>query len=369
MMPTVTCSNPYAQYLAHQDEIDEAIRRVLASGRYILGEEVAAFEREFADYLGVRYAVGVGNGTEALGIAFAACGIGRGDEVMTVSHTAVATVAAIELAGATPVLVDIEPEYFTLDPTRLDEALTARTKAVIPVHLYGQPAELEPIVAWARRHGVRVIEDCAQAHGAAYQGGRVGTFGDAGCFSFYPTKNLGAMGDGGMVCTDDVALAEKLRRLRVHGSQKKYVHDIVGFNSRLDSLQAAVLNSKLDCLDRWNARRREIAQYYQKALAGLPLRLPVSEEGGTHVYHLFVIACDRRDALAEFLKTKGVDVAVYYPVPLTLQPCLAHLGYRQGQFPVAERTAKEILAIPEFPQMAMVQVRRVVATVGEFFRQ
>ena len=360
MMPTVTCSNPYAQYLAHQDEIDEAIRRVLASGRYILGEEVAAFEREFADYLGVRYAVGVGNGTEALGIAFAACGIGRGDEVMTVSHTAVATVAAIELAGATPVLVDIEPEYFTLDPTRLDEALTARTKAVIPVHLYGQPAELEPIVAWARRHGVRVIEDCAQAHGAAYQGGRVGTFGDAGCFSFYPTKNLGAIGDGGMLVTNDPGVASRACALREYGWEPRGVSAIPGGNSRLDELQAAILRVKLRHLEADNAARVRAAQWYDEALAECEVVRPRVREDATHVYHQYVVRSARRDALKHRLQQEGIEASVHYPVPVHHQP--AYRGRLSGsdRLPQTERAAQEVLSLPMYPELTRHDQGRVV---------
>ena len=256
----ILCSNPKAQYQAHKEEIDSAIQRVLDKGWYILGDETKAFESEFAAYIGVDHGIGVGSGTEALHIALAACGIGLGDEVITVSHTAVATVAAIELAGATPVLVDIDPDYYTLNPDKLESAISPRTKAIIPVHLYGQPADLTPILEIARQHGVLLIEDCAQAHGAMYGGRRIGAWGDIACFSFYPTKNLGALGDGGMVVTNDSALAERARLLREYGWAERYVSSIPGLNSRLDEVQAAVLSVKLRFLDADNEARALLAQ-------------------------------------------------------------------------------------------------------------
>src|SRR5882724_3049327 len=282
----ILCSNPRAQYLAHRAEIDAAVARVLDEGWYILGGEVKAFESEFASYIGAAYAVGVGSGTEALHLALKACGIGKGDEVITVSHTAVATVSAIESADATPVLVDIEPHSYTLDPTKLEAALTSRTKAIIPVHIYGQPADLEPILEIAGRHEIRIIEDCAQAHGAKYKGRCVGSFGDIGCFSFYPTKNLGAIGDGGMLVTDDKALAERAFLLRQYGWVERYVSSIQGGNSRLDEIQAAVLRIKLPYLDSDNARRASLAAEYDEHLAGLDLKLPRRRSDAQHVYHL-----------------------------------------------------------------------------------
>ena len=270
----ILCSNPKAQYLSHKDEIDAAIRRVLNGGWYILGEEVKAFEREFADYMGVSYGIGVGSGTEAIHLALACCGIGPKDEVITVSHTAAATVAAIELTGAVPVLVDIEPDFFTMDPDRLEAAITPRTKAIIPVHLYGQPADIDPVLQIAHRYHLRVIEDCAQAHGATYKNKRIGSFGDMACFSFYPTKNLGALGDAGMIVTGDKELAQKALLLRQYGWAQRYVSNLAGWNSRLDEIQAAVLRVKLRYLDEDNARRVRLAEIYEEKLCKNEAKLP-----------------------------------------------------------------------------------------------
>jgi len=350
----ITCGNPRAQYEAHRVEIDNAIRRVLESGRYILGEEVRAFEREFADYVGVRHAIGVGSGTEALHLALAACGIGPGDEVITVAHTAIATVAAIELCGATPVLVDIEPDYFTLDAARLQSAITPRTRAIIPVHLYGQPADLGAIFSVAARHGIRVIEDCAQAHGATYREKRVGSWGDLACFSFYPTKNLGAIGDAGAVTTNDAELADKVRCLREYGWSERNVGHMSGWNSRMDELQAAILRVKLRFLDADNERRRRIASLYDALLVESDLILPPRREDATHVFHLYVVRSAERDELLQRLHANGVGAMIHYPVPVHLQKNIC-----ADELPNTERIAREILSLPIYPELTDVEVQGV----------
>ena len=362
----ILCGNPRAQYEAHKVAIDDAVRRVLESGRYVLGEEVRAFEREFAGYLGVGHAIGVGSGTEALHLALAACGIGEGDEVITVAHTAVATVAAIELAGATPVFVDIEPDYFTLDPLKLEAAITPRTKAIVPVHLYGQPADLAPITSIATRHGLRVIEDCAQAHGATYREKRVGSYGDIGCFSFYPTKNLGAIGDGGAVVTNDSDLADRVRYLREYGWIERNISTIRGWNSRLDELQAAILRVKLQFLDVDNDQRRRIAALYDELLSDSDLILPRRRANATHVFHLYVVRSDDRDDLLARLREHGVAAMVHYPVPVHLQP--AYVGRLPGSnnLPNTERAAGEILSLPIYPELTDAEVNKVVAACEKY---
>jgi len=359
-------ANPRAQYISHQAEIDQAIAQVLQKGRYILGEEAAAFEREFADYLGVRFGVGVGSGTEALHLALRACGVKPGDEVITVAHTAVATVAAIELCGAAPVLVDIDPRSFTLDPTKLEAAVTPATRAIIPVHLYGQSADLEPILSIARKWHIRVIEDCAQSHGAMYRGRRTGAWGDIACFSFYPTKNLGALGDGGFVATDDPQLAENARLLREYGWRERYVSDIPGWNTRLDELQAAILLVKLRALDADNARRRCLAAMYDEWLAPGSVILPVEMPYGQHVYHLYVVRAERRDALQVFLKERGIGSLIHYPVPVHLQPAYRGRLGDVGSLPETERAAREVLSLPMFPELTEAEVRQVAEAVREF---
>jgi dTDP-4-amino-4,6-dideoxygalactose transaminase len=362
----ILCSNPLAQYQAHRNEIDAAMLRVLDKGRYILGEEVKAFESEFAAYIRVAHGIGVGSGTEALHVALRACNIGPGDEVITVAHTAVATVAAIELAGATPVLVDIEPDYYTLDPGKLEAAINSHTKAIIPVHLYGQTADLAPILETAREHDLRVIEDCAQAHGAMYRGRRVGSWGDIACFSFYPTKNLGALGDGGMVVTNDPALAERARLLREYGWASRYVSRVAGWNSRLDELQAAVLRVKLRYLDADNAARERLAAVYRENLAGTPLVTPKCRAGATHVFHLYVVRSRERNELQTFLQARGIGALIHYPVPVHLQP--AYQGRLQGgdKLPETERAAREVLSLPMFPELGESEVQMVIATIQAF---
>jgi dTDP-4-amino-4,6-dideoxygalactose transaminase len=362
----ILCANPKAQYLAYKPEIDEAIQRVLDRGRYILGEEVSNFEAEFASYLGVKHAIGLGSGTEAIHVALAACGIGPGDEVITVSHTAVATVAAIELTGATPVLVDIEPDFFTLDPLQFQAAITSRTRAVIPVHLYGQPANLEPIMEIARARNLRVIEDCAQAHGATYQGNRVGSYGDIACFSFYPTKNLGALGDGGMVVTSDAGLAERARLLREYGWAKRYVSHIAGWNSRLDELQAAVLRVKLRYLDQDNRKRARLADQYGEGLDDCTLVLPSARDNTTHAYHLYVVRSSKRDRMQVFLNDRGIGTLVHYPVPIHLQAAYDKRIPGGTVLQQTERAAQEVLSLPIYPELSDSDVQQVIESIRDF---
>lgn len=361
----ILCSNPRAQYFSHQEEIDAAMSRVLCQGRYILGEEVQAFEREFAGYIGVSHGIGVGSGTEALHVALAACGIGRGDEVITPSHTAVATGAAIELSGAAPVFVDIEPEYYTINPQKIEEAITGRTRAIIPVHLYGQPADLTPILSLAKRYQLRVIEDCAQAHGACYQDRRVGSYGDMACFSFYPTKNLGAIGDGGMVVSDDAELAERAALLREYGWAERYVSHLPGWNTRLDELQAAILRVKLHYLDEANAARRQLATTYSDALRETGLTLPVQRENSTHVFHLYVVRSGKRDELFAFLRDHEIGALIHYPVPIHLQPAYQRLA-PQHPLSETEHIAREILSLPLFPELTESERTKVIEVLQRF---
>jgi dTDP-4-amino-4,6-dideoxygalactose transaminase len=368
----ILCANPAAQYRAHREEIDAAIRRVCDSERYILGPEVEAFEHEFAEFVGVAHGIGVANGTDALALALMAGGIGAGDEVITVSHTAVATVAAIEIAGAGPVLADVEPDHYTIDIAAIERAITPRTRALVPVHLYGQPADMAAVIATARRHGLRVIEDCAQAHGALFGEARVGSIGEAGCFSFYPTKNLGALGDGGMVVTDDGALADRLRGLRQYGWEGSSVSQRPGINSRLDELQAAVLRAKLPHLDADNARRLELARRYDAALANTPsadsgLGLPARRPGSVHVHHLYVVRTKRRDELRAYLAERDIQAGVHYSPPVHRQPAYA------GRLPGADllmqtdRVAGEVLSLPLYPEIGEDTVDRVAEAVRGFF--
>ncbi|QWV93645.1 DegT/DnrJ/EryC1/StrS family aminotransferase [Geomonas oryzisoli] len=361
----IICANPKAQYLSHREEIDAAIHTVLDKGRYVLGDEVRLFEDEFAAFCGASHGIGVGSGTEAIHLALAACGIAPGDEVITVSHTAVATVAAVELAGATPVLVDIEPDHYTIDPNRVEAAVTPKTRAIVAVHIYGQPADMPAILAIARRHGLKVIEDCAQAHGAEFAGQRVGSMGDMACFSFYPTKNLGAIGDGGMVVTSDPALAEKAKLLREYGWAARYVSYIKGWNSRLDELQAALLRVKLRHLAADNDKRRRLAALYGELLAGTPgITLPVERPQGRHVYHLFVIRSDRRDLLKGHLDAAGIGCLVHYPVPVHRQPAYEGTGF--GSLEHTERAAAEILSLPMYPELPEADVQAVATAIREF---
>lgn len=355
-----------AQYHAIRDELDMAMARVLERGAFILGEEVTGFEQEFAAYCGVSHTVGVGSGTDALQLALRACGIGLGDEVITASFTSVATVAAIELTGARPVLVDIDNRHFTLDPGLVSAAVTPNTRAVIPVHLYGSPAELEPILAVAQQHNLRVVEDCAQAHGAMYRGKKVGAWGQISAFSFYPTKNLGAYGDGGAVVTNDPELAERVRLLRQYGWKDRQVSTLKGLNSRLDELQAAVLRVKLKHLDDWNTRRRQLGLHYQDLLRDTGLTLPVHLKDSLPVNHLYVVRSPQRDNLRAFLDNKGIQTLVHYPVPVHLQPAYASLRLPPGGLPCSEAAAREALSLPLYPEMSDEQVEIVCRGIKEF---
>lgn len=355
-------SNPGAQTQSHRAAIDDAIARVLDSGWYVLGQEVAAFEREFADYLGCAHAIGVNSGTDALQLALRGLGVGAEDEVVTVAHTAIATVAAVELAGANPVLADIDPDHYTLAPAALEAAITPRTKAVVVVHLYGQPADMDAILAIARRHGLKVVEDCAQATGARYKGRRVGTMGDAGCFSFYPTKNLGAIGDGGAVVTQYDALAGRLRSLREYGWRGERVSHVPGLNSRLDEMQAAILRAKLPFLDADNARRRAIADRYDAGLADM-LPPPARRAECEHVFHLYVVRLADRDGLLTRLKPHGIGASVHYPLAAHQQPAYAGRLLGAGNLPETERAVGSILTLPIYPELTNDEVDSVIAAV------
>jgi dTDP-4-amino-4,6-dideoxygalactose transaminase len=355
------------QYRALALEMDEALHGVMANADFILGKDVELFEQEFAAYCGVPYAVGLDSGISALELALRALGVGPGDEVMTVSHTFIATVSAISFTGAKPVFVDVRPDTFNLDTRQLEAAITPRTKAILPVHLYGQPADLDPILDAARKHHLAVIEDACQAHGARYRGQRVGSFGEAGCFSFYPGKNLGAYGDGGLLVTHNRELAEKVRMLRNYGQREKYHHLFLAYNHRLDSMQAAVLRVKLKRLDDWNAARQKLAQRYRLGLEGLSgVVVPAEAPDRTHVYHLYVIQHPDRDGLAAFLRQRGVATGLHYPIPVHRQPCYESLGVAPGSLPVTESLAPRILTLPMFPEMTTEQVDYVCEQIRGF---
>ncbi|HYS27259.1 MAG TPA: DegT/DnrJ/EryC1/StrS family aminotransferase [Vicinamibacterales bacterium] len=352
-----------AQYRSIKGEIDSAVLRVLDSTQYILGEEVAAFEREFAGYCQASQAIGVNSGTSALHLALLAAGIGPGDEVITVPFTFVATVSAICYTGATPVFVDIEPDYFTMDPSKVEAAITPKTKAIMPVHLYGQPADMDPIAEIARRRGLVVIEDAAQAHGSEYHGRRCGSIAEIAGFSFYPGKNLGAYGEGGAVTTTRADWAATCRTLRDWGQEKRYEHRLKGFNYRMDGIQGAILRVKLRHLEAWTERRRQVAEWYAAALDPDTVRMPKARPGCRHVYHVYVVRADDRDRLRDVLGRQGIQTGIHYPIPIHLQPAHADLGYHAGDFPVAEQVAREVLSLPIFPEMTRDQVQTVAAAV------
>lgn len=360
----------HAQYETIKPEIDAAIQRTIDQTAFIMGPEARKFEAAFAEYCGVKHALGLDSGTAALHLAMLALGITAGDEVITTPHTFIATVEPITILGARPVFVDIDPRTYNLDPNRLEAAITPRTKAIIPVHLYGQPAELDAILEIARRHHIPVIEDAAQAHGAEYRGTRVGVFGDMACFSFYPGKNLGAYGDAGALVTNDDALADKVRMLRDHGRTTKYEHEITGYGFRLDGIQGAVLDVKLGHLNDWNAQRRAHADYYTELLTNVDdsIVTPYEPSHMRAVYHLYVIRARARDAAVEYLKAHNIEAGIHYPVPLHLQPVYKNLGYHKGDFPETERAAGEILSLPIYPELTHGQMERVVDTLREFYR-
>jgi len=358
-----------AQYRAIKAEVDEAIARVVENATFILGREVEAFEEAFADYLGARFCVGVSNGTAAIQLAVTACGIGAGDEVIVPANSFFATAEAVSTAGATPVFVDADPVSYTIDVNRIEAAITGRTRAIIPVHLYGQPADLDSIFDLAARHNFSVIEDAAQAHGALYKGRRVGALGRANCFSFYPGKNLGAYGEGGAVVTNDAEVARRVRQLRDHGSERKYQHEIIGYNFRLEGIQGAVLNVKLKYLDGWNDLRRAHAARYGELLADLDggaLMLPRESADVRHIYHLYVVQTPAREALQKHLSAAGIQTGIHYPIPIHLQPAYDSLGHRAGDFPAAERQAARVLSLPMFPELTDEQIVRVAEVVCSF---
>ena len=362
-VPFLDMSAPHAELAG---EIDAALSRVASGGRYVLGPELEAFEERFAAYVGVGHCVGVGCGLDALHLALLAMGVGPGDEVLVPATTYIATWLAVTRTGATVVPVEPDPRTGNIDPRRLAGAVTFRTRAVVPVHLHGCPADMHAIREVARRHHLRVVEDAAQAHGARHHGRRVGALGDVGAWSFYPSKNLGALGDGGALTTDDARLAERLRSLRNYGSTERYVHAERGLNSRLDEIQAAVLSAKLGHLDAWNARRAAIAAIYLEGLADTPVRLPVTPEGDAHAWHVFAIRSERRDALAAHLGEAGIDTLIHYPVPPHLQAAYRDLGLGHGDLPIAEAVARETLSLPIGPHLSAAEAERVVEAVRGF---
>ncbi len=350
-----------AQYLTIKDEIDVAIADVIDHAAFIGGEQVRLFEEEFAAFCGVRRAVGVGNGTDALELALGACDVGRGHEVITVADTFAATAEAIVFRGARPVLVDSDPRTYNIDVDRIEECITERTRAIIPVHLYGQPADMDPILELARRHDLVVIEDAAQAHGARYKGRVAGSLGDVACFSFYPGKNLGAYGDAGAVVTDNEEIASRVALLRDHGASDKYVHEVVGCNSRLDAIQAAILRVKLRHLPAWNAARRERVAWYNELLTDLDVVTPYEPEWAKAVYHLYVIRVAQRDLVRQRLQEKGIATGVHYPIPLHLQPAYRYLGYTESDFETTEACAQQVLSLPMYAELTREQVEGIVA--------
>lgn len=358
-----------AQYQSLKPEIDAALARVLDSCQFVLGPEVAAFEQEFAAYCGASECIALNSGTSALHLALLAAGVGPGDEVITVPFTFVASVAAVLYAGAIPVLVDIDPRSFTLDPAAIQKAITPRTKAILPVHLYGQPADMDPILEVARRHGLVVIEDAAQAHGAKYKGKPVGSMGDMACFSFYPGKNLGAYGEGGAVTTSNPEYAKTVRMLRDWGQDRKYHHVLRGFNYRMEGFQGAILRVKLRHLDKWTEARRAIVQQYNQLLADCGVETPKEMPWARHVYHVYTLRTEDRDGLQASLAQQGIQTGIHYPVPVHLQPAYADLGYGIGAFPQAEAAAKQVLSLPLYPELSSQAVADVAAAVNKIVRE
>jgi dTDP-4-amino-4,6-dideoxygalactose transaminase len=358
-----------AQYASIKHEVDAAVGSTLERCQFVLGEEVAAFEREFASYIGAAHAIGVNSGTSALHLAMLAANVGPGDEVITVPFTFVATVAAIHYTGARTVFVDIRPDTFTMDLDAVEAAITPRTKAIVPVHLYGQPADMEAVLRIARKHGLAAIEDAAQAHGAEFNGQRVGALGDIGCFSFYPGKNLGAAGEGGMVVTNDAGLARTVRMLRDWGAEKKYEHVLKGYNYRLETLQGAVLRVKLRHLESWTEARRTAAARYNDLLAGSGIPTPREVAGARHVYHIYAIRTSLREKVQGGLDAAGVQTGIHYPIPVHLLPAYADLGYAKGQFPHSEKAAAEVLSLPMYPELTADMQEQVAAALIQVSRR
>jgi dTDP-4-amino-4,6-dideoxygalactose transaminase len=351
-------------------EIGAVVDQVISSGRYILGENVAALEKEFAAYCGTKHAVGVASGTDALHLALKACGIKAGDEVITTPFTFVATAEAIAYCGATPVFVDIEPNTYNINVASIESRITSRTKAILPVHLYGLACDMDGIGKIAAKHGLKVIEDCAQATGAKFAGHQVGSFGEAGCFSFFPTKNLGCFGDGGMITTNDDKVADEIRVLRGHGSRQTYHYEMIGYNSRLDELQAAIIRVKLPHLDKFIAARRATAAIYDQALKNLPgLRLPQAPKGHNHTYNQYTIRLMQRDALFDHLKTQGTGAMVYYPLALHLQAAFKELKHKAGDFPECEKAQNEVISLPIFPELTIAEAETAAASLRSFIKQ
>jgi len=353
------------QYDFIKKHVDEAIHRVLSSGWFILGKEVESFEQRFSEYCSCSFGIGVGSGTEALQVSLLACGVVQGDEVITVANAGVPTVAAITLTGATPVFVDIDSKSYNVDASQIERKITKNTKVVIPVHLYGQCADMDPIMTIAKKYNLKVIEDACQSHGALYKGRKSGSIGDIGCFSFYPTKNLGAYGDGGMVVTNNIELATKLRLLRNYGQTQRYKHEIKGLNSRLDEIQAAILNVKLKYLDNWNSRRIEIAEIYNKQIKNEIIIKPGIVEYGTHVYHLYIIACKYRDKLQEYLNKSGIQTLIHYPTPVYLQKAYKELGFNNS-CQITEDYSNMILSIPLYPEMNEDEINYICEVLNNF---
>lgn len=356
------------QYQNIKKEIDGAIQNVLDRGTFTLGEELEIFEKEFADFCEAKYCVAVASGTDALFLSLLAMDVGPGDEVITVPNSFVATALCISMAGAKPVFVDIDPKTYNIDTTKIEEKITPRTKAIIPVHLYGRSADMDPIKEIATRHNLKILEDACQAHGARYRGVRVGNFGEAAAFSFYPSKNLGAYGDGGAIITNNKELAEKILALRVFGGKERDYYQIKGINSRLDMIQAAVLRVKLKYLDEWSEKRRQNAELYNELLKDADVIAPEISDGAS-VFHLYVIRSGRRDALQKYLKEKGVSAIVHYPVPIHLQPCYKELSYREGDFPETEKACREILSIPIYPELTEDEIKYISQSIIDFYKK
>ena len=355
------------QYESIRDEINRAVLEVIDSQSFVLGPFVESFEHSISKYCCVRHAIGVSSGTDAILLALMACGIKNGDEVITTPFTFFATAGSIARLGAVPVFVDIDPSAYNIDVSKIASAVSKKTKAILPVHLYGQCADMDAILEIARANELMVIEDAAQAIGAVYKGKNAGAMGNIGCLSFYPTKNLGGYGDGGLVTTNDDELAKLIKILRVHGSEPKYYHSHIGINGRLDAIQAAVLSVKLEYLNDWSESRRCVASYYSEHLMGLPIRLPKVESYNTHIFHQYVIATSQRDELIQYLKQQGIETAVYYPVPLHLQKCFEYLGYKEGDLPESEKASRETLALPIFPEITLKEQDYVIGHIKNFF--
>ncbi len=355
------------QFRLVDSKIEKAFSKVLKSRQFILGSNVVSLEKEIAKRCGVKHAIGVSSGSDALYLVLLACGVGPGDEVITTPFTFFATGGSISRIGAKPVFVDIDPKTFNIDPSQIEKAITKKTKAILPVHIYGLCADLEPIQKIAKKYNLKVVEDAAQSYGAIYKGKNAGSIADAGCLSFYPTKNLGGCGDGGMVLTSDDKIADQIKLYRDYGSRKKYYHEIVGFNCRLDDLQAAVLLIKLQYIERWNKERNQIASRYNALLKNVSVTVPFVPKNQTHVFHLYTLLVEKRDALREFLTAKGIGTGIYYPVPLHLQECYKELGYQQGDLPVTESVSERMISLPMFNGLTLGAQKHVVAALRLFF--